>query len=65
MAMFQFVKMAAVAILDFRNFKILTEVLWGSDCAKLPNFVEIGQQVKPLLRYRDFSIFFKMAAAAI
>jgi len=53
--MFQFFKMAAVAILDFRNFKILiVRKVMGSNCVKSPNFVSIGQTVTEIWRFLIF-----------
>ena len=62
-AIFQFFKMAAAAILDFRNFKFLT--------VGAVKRVEVHQSAKfcqnRLNRDRDMAIFrfFKMATAAI
>ena len=63
MAIFRFFKMAAAAILDFRNFKFLT--------VGAVKRVEMHQRAKfcqnRINRGRDMAIFrfFKMAAAAI
>jgi len=47
------------AILDFKKFKILTsEGQNASSCVIVPNFVQIGQGVAEISRFR----FFKMAA---
>jgi len=61
MVIFRFVKMAASAIFDFKNFKLLTveRLKRGSSCITLPNLVEIGQTGAEIWRFLDFS---KMAA---
>ena len=56
MAIFRFSKMAAAAILDFQNFKLLTVgSSRGSKCVILPNLVEIGQNTAEIWRFFDFS----------
>ena len=63
MAIFRFFKMAAAAILDFRNFVFLT--VWAVKMFKMLHHAKFGQN--RLNRGRDMEIFrfFKMAAAAI
>ena len=56
MADFRYFKMAAAAILDFRNFKFLTVGRSrGSNYVIMPNFVEIGPNAAEILRFIDFS----------
>ena len=44
MADFRFFKMAAAAILDFENFKLLTDAtLKRVELRVMPNFVEVAQ----------------------
>jgi len=55
MVMFQFFQMAAVAILGFRNFKILiVKKVMGLNCVRLPNFVSIGQTFTEIWRFLVF-----------
>ena len=55
MAFFRFFKMAAAAILDFRNFKFLTVgTVKRSNYITTPNFVEIGQNAAEILQFIDF-----------
>ena len=52
MAIFRFYKMAAAAILDFRNFKFLT--VWT---VKRFEMLHHAKSVKPRMRYNNFLIF--------
>jgi len=57
---FLFFKMAAAAIVDFRNFKFLTvRRVKKSSCIIVPNFVAIAQTAAEIRQLFDFS---KMAA---
>jgi len=48
--------MAAAAVLDFHNLKLLTvDASRGSGCVTTPNFVAIGQIVAEIWRFFDFS----------
>jgi len=55
MAIFQFFKMAAAAILDFWNVKFLTVGLpRGLNCTIVPNFVKIAQTAADIWLFFDF-----------
>jgi len=59
MAIFQFFKMAAAAILDFSNFKFLRlDSSRGSKCVAVPKLVEIDRNAAEICDFR----FSKMAA---
>ena len=47
---FSILRMAAAAILDFLNFKILMARSRGSACTTIPNIVTIGQTVAYMWR---------------
>ena len=60
MAIFQFFSMAAAAIVDFQ---ILNG--WSVQEGQTASLFQISlKSLQPQPRYRDFSIFWKMAAAA-
>ena len=53
---FRFFKMAAAAILDFRNREFLFAYgIWGPRCITVPNFVKIGRSIEEILRFFEFS----------
>jgi len=55
-AIFRIFKMAAAAILDFWQLKILLPIGWrGLRRINVPTFVKIGQSVVKILRFFDFS----------
>jgi len=55
-AIYRFFKMAAVAILDLKNFKLLTVGRSrGPNCIIVPNFVKIGQTAAEIWRFLDSS----------
>jgi len=56
MAFFQFFKMAAAAILDFQNLRILgVGRLKTAKCVTVPNFAAIGNIVAEMWPFFDFS----------
>ena len=63
MAIFQFFKMAATAILDFSNLKFLT--VGRLKRAELRRFAKFGRNRSKRGRVMAILRFFKMAAAAI
>ena len=63
MTIFRFFKMAAVAILDFQNFKLLTVRLLNR--VEMRRHAKFGQNRSKCGGYMTIFRFFKMAAAAI
>ena len=56
MAICQFFKVAAAAILGFENFKFLTvETVKGVELRLQPNFVKIGPTAAEIWLFLDFS----------